>query len=219
MIFSMTTDRKFLGIKEIDELSNGNITGLVITLFGNSKFVKQKLLTKIIENPSDHVLNISTMEEPDSIRKRFEHKSMHFIDGISWRSLRVDPKQERKHEKYALNNLADLNNILSKITQACKDNPEINRIVFDSPSSILLYSTPSKEQVYRFLELLFSFTRNRRITTVLAIRDGIHDAMVNSTIRFLSDVNLDYKYENSQSLVKISEFHIEELHSDWIEIK
>ncbi len=117
--------------------------------------------------------------------------------------------------KYFVNNLADLNNLLSKITLACKDNDSIDTIVFDSPSNLLFYSTPGKEQVYRFLELLFTYTRNKKINLLFTIHPEIHEEMVNSTMKFLSDIVLEVKKEDNSNKIRILEMIDEEFDSNW----
>lgn len=132
-----------------------------------------------------------------------------FIDGVNWRLKRVNPTKFKSESKYELNNLNDLNSLLSLIIQVCKENSPVNKIFFDTPSSLLLYSTPNEEQVFKFFELLTSYTRSNNINLIYTIEAGIHKNSVVSTLKFFSDGEIDFR-RNPKNL-EIKEIRVHHL--------
>ena len=141
-----------------------------------------------------------------------------FIDAANWKVQRID-RSQISPSPYHVSNLTDLNALLAIIVQACTDN-EVDRILFDSPSSLLIYSTPSSEQVFRFFELLTAFTRNKKITLVYLLEDDIHSLEVKSTLLFLSDGEIKFRYEpgNGKTQVLPVSLWFTDIATSWIEL-
>jgi len=184
-------ERVSSGIKEVDDtLQGGYPQGAVISFYGSQDYLRKHLYFAFLQQDSSEVLFINTRDTIDQIRLEggLHQASMEgivFLDGVNWRNRRFN-SNSTSQSTYEVNNLTDLNAILAKIMDIC-DKETISSIIFDSPSSLLLYSTPGKEQVFKFFELLTAFTRSRKITLCYTLDPSIHAPEIIATMHYLSD--------------------------------
>jgi KaiC/GvpD/RAD55 family RecA-like ATPase len=183
------------GYKDVDRLIEGGVPqGAVVAYSGVGVLDKQEAGLNFISSglkQNELCLIITTKYTPDQYKKLAETRgidlgSVVFLDAVSWRMKRVNPKLKSQSE-YEINNLSDLNALLSSVMKICNEKEDINRVFFDTPSSLLLYSTPGIEQVYKFIELLIAFMRNSDITMVFSIEENVHEDAVLNTLLFLAD--------------------------------
>lgn len=215
----MIEDWEDIGIDALDTLTGGLPKGRAISLFGDHRYLEQKITSSFVNSNSGITLIITTRILPENLKKIYlDTSQIVFVDVISWRYERVNPSNKRRKEKFYVSNIADLNSLLSQITNACKEY-EITRILFDTPSNILLYSTPSNEQVYRFLELLFTYTRAHSILVLTVLRKSIHDNIMLSTIKFLSDGVIEYRKREDIFEFRVPEMIGKDIDISWKEIK
>ena len=189
-IASIVTDRVSTGFSVLDDaLQGGYPKGAVVSLYGRTSRARKRLALQFTQS-NQITLFINTRDSLEVIQNEAQLFTISldttvFLDAVHWRLKRLNPKLESSAE-YSVTNLTDLNALLAKIMEACKTHP-IQRIVFDSPTSLLLYSTPGKEQVYKFFELLTAFVRGNGITLCYTLEKGVHPQEMIATMQYLSD--------------------------------
>lgn len=198
----MDITRLETGYDVLDTVCNGGIPkSAVVAYLGHSEPIKQKAGLNFISqglknNENCLIINTNlTIEQISSIGKQYGYNidNALFLDAAGWRVRRVKPKYHSP-SSYQVDNLTDLNALLATTIQINKDlNGGLNRIYFETPSNLLLYTTPGKEQVYKFFELLTAFTRNNGITMVYSLEIDIHDAQQIATLLFLSDGAINFR--------------------------
>jgi len=186
--------RRSSGIYELDKrLQGGYPKGSIVSLFGRTGLLKKYVALSFLKkgmDAGDKCLYITTRDSIDTIHHHADQFDLElhpivFLDAVNWRIKRVNPKLETSAQ-YEVTNLTDLNALLAKIMEAC-NNTSITRILFDSPTSLLLYTTPGKEQVFKFFELLTAYVRSNEITMCYTMEEGVHPEDVVSTMHYLSD--------------------------------
>ncbi|MHA2029787.1 MAG: RAD55 family ATPase [Candidatus Kariarchaeaceae archaeon] len=198
------------GISSIDLLTDGGFPlGSVILYYGDTgsgktfaslKFLQEGLKTSDSNLLITSHLNLSTLEQIGKLMD-LNISEITCIDAANWRTKRID-RNSQTFSKYEVSDLTDLNALLAMIIQVYKENPKICRITFDSLSNLLLYSTPSVEQVMRFFELLTAFVRKNKITFVFTMEKNLHPEYTVSSFYFLSDGVLEFHVENGKRYVK-----------------
>lgn len=208
-IETMKVDWIKSGIPFIDNQYRGYPKGSVIAYLCDLPSSRMLAIESFMKENTQKTLFITTKHHKSDFTNlttgEIDLEDIISIDAVSWRYNRIKPKNKQKIEDYSVNNLIDLNNLLSKIILACKENPNINRMVFDTPSSLLLYSTPGKEQIFRFFELLTAYTRNEGISFIYTIDPNIHESMIVSTLQFLSDGSIEFVKRNNGIEIRIIE--------------
>jgi hypothetical protein len=207
------------GIPFIDNQHKGLPKGKVIVYLCDLPSSRVLAIESFMKENTQKTLFITTKHHKNDFTNLtvdgFELDKIVTLDAVSWRYDRIKPKNKKKAEDYSVSNLIDLNNLLSKIVLACKENPEISRMVFDSPSSLLLYSTPGKEQVFRFFELLTAYTRNEGISFIYTLDPKIHESTVVSTLQFLSDGSIEIMKRENGTEVRIIEIPYTNADLEW----
>jgi KaiC/GvpD/RAD55 family RecA-like ATPase len=198
------------GIPSIDLLTDGGFPlGSVILYHGDTgagkTFASLKFLQTGLQNSEANLLitshlNMSSLELIAQLMG-MSIADIICIDAANWRTKRID-RTSKSYSKYEVADLTDLNALLAMIIQVYRDNPGITRIVFDSLSNLLLYSTPSVEQVMRFFELLTAFVRKNKITLVFTMEKDLHPKNTVSSFYFLSDGVMEFHVENGIRYVK-----------------
>jgi KaiC/GvpD/RAD55 family RecA-like ATPase len=206
----MQIDRLPSGIPSIDLLTDGGFPiGSVVLYYGDTgsgkTFASLKFLQRGLQASDSNLmitshLNLSSLEQIGALMD-LDISKITCIDAANWRTKRID-RSSKSYTKYEVADLTDLNALLAMIIQVYKDNPKITRIVFDSLSNLLLYSTPSVEQVMRFFELLTAFVRKNKITFVFTMEKNLHPENTVSSFYFLSDGVMEFHIENGKRYVK-----------------
>ncbi|OLS28574.1 MAG: Circadian clock protein kinase KaiC [Candidatus Heimdallarchaeota archaeon LC_2] len=201
----MQINRVSSGIPSIDHITDGGFpTGSVISYFGETgsgkTFASLKFLQVGLKN-KDTTLMITAHHNIPSLKTlgkliNLDLEPITWVDAANWRTKRID-RTSASYSKYEVSDLTDLNALLAMIIQAYKDNTDITRIVFDSLSNLLMYSTPGVEQVIRFFELLIAFTRKNQITFIFTIEKNLHLESTISGLHFLSDGVIEFKHDSS----------------------
>lgn len=198
------------GIPSIDLLTDGGFPiGSVILYHGDTGVGKTyaglKFLQEGLQKANANLLITShlNMSVLDKIAQLMDLNisDITCVDAANWRTKRID-RNSKSYSKYEVSDLTDLNALLAMIIQVYKDKPEINRIVFDSLSNLLLYSTPNVEQVMRFFELLTAFVRKNKITFVFTMEKNLHPKNTVNSFYFLSDGVMEFHIENGIRYVK-----------------
>lgn len=201
----MDIDRLSTGIDEINQLIVGYPKDAVICYKGIRGSGKDRAIKAYIKSHiSDrHILIISTQLNHEQYLRAgsadgLDLSGVPFIDAANWRNRRVNPgKNIGDHNKDKISNLTDLNALLANIIETVKSNINIDILIFDSISSLLLYSTPGKEQVFKFFELLASYTRSNNISMIYDIEDGVQNDQIVSALLFMSDGEVNFSYDKS----------------------
>ncbi|MCY3413798.1 MAG: hypothetical protein INQ03_19295 [Candidatus Heimdallarchaeota archaeon] len=215
----MNVDRITLNIDAVDKTIQGLPIAAAIALISDNIGLKREFIKKIIESNPKKTLIINTKESPlfDLINKTSE--SVIIVDAVSWRYKRINPSLEVPTSVYTVNNLSDLNNLLSKITQAVKNHEDIQRVVLDSASNLLLYSTPGHEQVVRFIELLITFCHSKQINLFFTIHPIIHDPRLVNTLEYISDGCIYLRNEDGEDQIKLKDLLFSECDHHWMQLK
>ncbi|MHA2248719.1 MAG: RAD55 family ATPase [Candidatus Kariarchaeaceae archaeon] len=224
----METTRVSSGSIKIDEhIQSGFPLGSVIAYLSRPGIGKTTSGLIFIDNGIKHGENsliITTRSTIPHLRSLSRQTKLNideaiFVDAANWRIKRINPKIKRESQ-YEVTNLTDLNALLATIVQACKDKSNIKRILFDTPTSLLLYSTPGKEQFLKFFELLTAFTRSNDITLIYTLELGVHPSSIVSTLLFLSDGAVYYRFnprDHWKREFKIAFLALTEVLPTWIE--
>lgn len=197
----MDIPRVSSGFESIDSTVEGGYpAGSVVCILGNSDVPKEYIGLKFIDagmtkiTKSIFVSTVYTIPQIQSLAAKYAINldQTIFVDAAQWRIKRVQPKIESQ-TKYSVQNLTDLNAILATIMQAVNDHNDVDAIFFHSPSSLLLYSTPGYEQIFKFFELLTAFTRSRDITFCFSLEQDVHEHNIISGMQFLADGTVEFQ--------------------------
>jgi len=132
------------GTQYLDEVTHGGFPlGSVIMYSGgpgSPKFLSGLNFISIGLKNQENVLIVTTKYPIPKIMQIAEYYNINhinaiFIDAANWRIKRLD-RSSKSPSNYEVNNITDLNSLLSLIIQACTENKKITRIFFDSPSSL-----------------------------------------------------------------------------------
>ena len=215
------------GIKVLDESIQGGFpSGSVIAYLGEPGIGKTtsglKFIQRGIQNKETTMIITTNTTIPDITLLAEETEinlaETSFVDAANWRIKRVNPKT-KQYSAYEVPNLTDLNALLATIIQACKDLQDVNRIFFDSPTSLLIYSTPGSEQVFKFFELLTAFTKSHQITLVYTLEQGVHSSSIVSTLLYMSDGSVYHRFDPGKQKgrqLKISFLWLTNTYPTWI---
>ncbi len=222
----MDIDRLSTGIDEINQLIVGYPKDTVICYKGKRGSGKDRALNAYIKShiESKHILIISTQMNHEQYLRAgsfdgLDLANVPFIDAANWRNRRVNPgKNIGETNKDKISNLTDLNALLANIIETVKNNVKIDILIFDSISSLLLYSTPGQEQVFKFFELLSSYTRSNNISMIYDIEEGVQNDQIVSALLFMSDGEVNFSYENSYKF-QIPYMWLSNNCPEWIELK
>jgi len=189
------------GNDQLDEVLEGGFPHpSIIGLLGphqKSREFGMKFLQKGVD-VNEKGLFITTKDDIQTIdliaqQYGIDPSSLIFLDAVHWRTKRFNPSLETRAE-FTVSNLTDLNALLTRIIDVDSKH-KISRIYLDTFSSLLMYSTPGKEQVFKFFELLSSFTRSKNISLVYYLSNEMHVDEVYATMKFLSDGALSISSE------------------------
>ena len=202
----MEIDRISSGIDTIDQLIDGYPKDTVICYKGKRGSGKDQALKSFINShlAEKNILIISTQMNNEQYLRAgladgLDLVDVPFIDAANWRNRRVNPGKNdgAQIRKDKISNLTDLNALLANIIETVKNNVKIDILIFDSISSLLLYSTPGQEQVFKFFELLTSYTRSNNISMIYDIEDGVQSDQIVSALLFMSDGEVNFIYDQS----------------------
>ena len=185
---------------------------------------KKKLLYKYVLEKTKNkepVIFLSTDRAPEEIKKElvknkiFYGRGLRFIDCYSHQTGNMIP--DREDEKRVAGPLA-LNEIsiaLAEIERSfLKENKTNHLIIFDSLSTILMYS--NAEAVSRFIQVLIGKIKSREGSIMFTIEEGMHDQKTVITIQHLMDVIINLKKEDEKIMIKVQGI---EGFGDWKELQ
>lgn len=202
----MEIDRISTGIDTIDQLIDGYPKDAVICYKGKRGSGKDQALKSFINSHmrDKNILIISTQMNHEQYLRAgsadgLDLVNVPFIDAANWRNRRVNPGRTdgAQTKKDKISNLTDLNALLANIIETVKNNLKIDILIFDSISSLLLYSTPGQEQVFKFFELLTSYTRSNNISMIYDLEEGVQSDQIVSALLFMSDGEINFNYDQS----------------------
>lgn len=181
-------------LHSLDQMIGGFPSNSVVAFIGKKAYLEQVG----IHISKGDTLFISTNKDMDRIHRLAQSQDalpceMTVLDAYSWRIQRVSGGSYKSSAAFTVSNLNDLNALLAKIIQALKAKPEINRIHFDSLSSLLIYSIPGEEQVYKFFELLSAYTHANDLLFTFTLEKDMHPPTMVDTLKFMSDGVIQFK--------------------------
>ncbi|MHA2501309.1 MAG: RAD55 family ATPase [Candidatus Kariarchaeaceae archaeon] len=202
----MDISRIATGFSKLDTVLEGGLPHPgIFGVVGNREDCRKFILGIASQSTENKALYLTTKDDLNTVRtvaskNDINIDNVRFIDGTHWRVKRFDPTN-LTDASYEIANLTDLNALLSKIIDA-NEKFKVDRIIFDTPSSLFLYSTPGKEQIFKFFELLTSYTRTKQITLIFTLEEGMHENEIYATMNFLSDGTI---------LVRNSRIHVKSM--------
>jgi KaiC/GvpD/RAD55 family RecA-like ATPase len=119
-----------------------------------------------------------------------------FIDGFSWRQ--PGEKLEPPENVIVLNNISDLNELSHAVTKGIKALGNVDAVILDSISDLVLYSTPNS--VYRFLQILNGVMKSNRAVGMVALEYGLHAPEVNNTVNYIFDGVIEMDADGSRRI-------------------
>ena len=159
-----------------------NIPGLFISMDDSPEKIKQ--------HTSTYKWNLGFWEDEGMLK---------WVDGFSLRSeTNVKDSNTIKRISGPLS-LSDISIALTSAQAFFKKKADTHKVVFDSVSTLLLYNKP--EVVYRFLQVITAKIKNNNGIGLFVLCSGMHESMVEMTIRHLMDGTIRLEEDMSLRLV------------------
>ncbi len=210
----------FDGLKPLDNLLNSIPDGVAIMFKGNRESGKQIAALFIADHKKALIIN-TTLPQSHILKLAGDYSidlsESAFLDCVMWRIKRLDAEKYRDKTPI-VKNLTDLNALLAVIMKYIKQHTEIKLVIFDSMSSLLIYSIPGKEQVYRFFELLITFFRDNNVKLIFTLEDKMHDDNIIHTLQFMSDGIVEFRLNKNNYQYKIPFIQGKNPQNIWIDI-
>ena len=117
-----------------------------------------------------------------------------FIDCYSWRTGISSTAKYVGTPK----NLTDMSLVVRELLKTIVDHRA--RLVIDSFSDFLNHAGP--ENACKFLESFKARLAERKVTSIIILEDGLHEAKVNAAVEYIADGTIKMRYEeNGRSLM------------------
>lgn len=144
---------------------------------------------------------------PKEVRKRMslrginldnEDKKLVFVDGYSW-------LLGESSEAYHVNNLSNLSDLSVKMISASNEAGEGTFFIFDSISTLLVYS--SENEVERFLGANMARMKHNNNVGIWVIEQGIHSESFYNALRHMVDGVLEMRFDEREELGRSIRMH------------
>ena len=214
------------GIEGLDKILGGGIPeNSTVLLVGPPGCGKTTLSQQYIysglkkSQPSFYIALDSSPEDVIKTMEKFKwdlepfmkKKKMSFIDAYSWKVGGGKASESVKVIKGGL----DINSINLAIAEILDTG--IKRGVFDSLSTLLLYTPP--ELVIRFVPVMIAKIKRANSTHILILEEGVHDDKLVNTLSYMVDCVINMKMEGNVRLIQVSKVKGTPYTRDWFTIK
>ncbi len=216
------------GIDGLDKLLNGGIPPKSSILLvgppgcGKTTFCQQFIYSGLKNTlPAFYITLDSSPEDVSKSMEEFrwdlkpfmKQKKMYFLDAYSWK---VGGGKENETIK-VINGGLDINNITMTLADILdKINADDKRGIFDSLSTLLLYTPP--ELVMRFIPVLIAKAKKANSTQILILEEGVHDEKVVNTLSYMVDGVINMKMDGDRRLLQVSKMKGASCTRKWVEV-
>ncbi|MCD6476635.1 MAG: hypothetical protein J7K26_00510 [Candidatus Aenigmarchaeota archaeon] len=207
------------GITGLDKIIDGGIPEKTSILLigppgcGKSTFAQQFISKGVLNNePTIYITLDNSPNEIEDEMKSFGfriNKHIHFIDAYGWRI----GKRASKYYVSNLGNLNELNILLSKVIKEI-NGAKVKRSVFDSISTLLLYSDP--KLAVKIIPVIIAKIKEARYTQILILEEGVHDEKTINTLNYMTDGLIEFKMQEDQKYLKITRMKKTKFKKGWI---
>ncbi len=198
--------KRSTGVQALDQRMDGGVNSSSIILLlappGSGKTILGQRFTIDGLNKGERVIYIATWTSYSSLAKTLKSggmksaKNLFFMDCFSWRSPGENPKEEGNVT--VVPSITDLNELARKISETIKSAGQVDRIVLDSISDLLLYSDP--QAVFKFLQYLKTEVVKAKASALFALEFGLHDEKTNTTVNYVSDGMIELRTVGERQL-------------------
>ena len=151
-------------------------------------------------------LYITLDHTPKDVRNRISKREIDltrrevlvFVDGYSW-------LVGESTERYRVGNLSNLSDLSVKIISASSELGDGIFFVFDSISTLLLYSV--ENEVERFLGVNMARMKHTSNVGVWVVEQGIHSESFYNALRHMADGILELRFEEGGELKRFIRMH------------
>ncbi len=200
------------GIDRLDELLKGGIPVRSNVLVYAPPFIGKEIILKRFAisglQEGERVIFVLTdksfsdlREEMKKIDKRYEeYENMGMIRYIDVYSPSVELKEESKWAIF-IDSPINRERIASSIIQIQRKNAGNYRIIFDSLSTLIVYS--DAKAVFRFLQVLSGMCKRMGATSMFSMTRGMHEEIEVQTIKHLMDGVIEMREEGARSQLRV----------------
>ncbi len=170
--------------------------GSQLLLIGPPSVVKTSIALRYLAdrlNAKEPAVFATTLWSPNQIRETLTQiggkklgATVRIADGVS--CVTAQPSKET----YSFQNLYDLNTINLVLLQAIAD-LEKGHLCLDNLTTLMTYSAPLS--VIKFIQVLCARVKDRGVTGIYLLEEGVHDEAVVATLRFSVDGVLEIQDE------------------------
>ena len=201
------------GIDRLDELLKGGIPLRSNVLVYAPPFIGKEIILKRFAlaglKEGEKVIFVLTdksfvdlRDEMIKLDEKFEeHEKNGMVRYIDVYSKSVELEEEESEWVIFVDSPVNRERIASSIFQIQKQNFGQHRIVFDSLSTLIVYS--DAKAVFRFLQVLSGVCKRMGATTMFSMTRGMHDEMEVQTIKHLMDGVIEMREEGARFQLRV----------------
>jgi len=200
------------GIERLDELLKGGIPLKANVLVYAPPFIGKEIILKRFAlsglKNNEGVIFVLTdysfselreeMLKLDASYREYESRGMvRYIDVYS-ESVELKEKDEKV---IFIDSPVNREKIASSIVQVQRENPIFSRMVFDSLSTLIVYS--DAKAVFRFLQVLSGICSRMGLTSMFSMTRGMHDEIEVQTMKHLMDGVIELREEGAKNQLRV----------------
>ncbi len=201
------------GIDRLDELLKGGIPLRSNVLVYAPPFIGKEIILKRFAlaglKEGEKVIFVLTdksfvdlRDEMIKLDEKFEeHEKNGMVRYIDVYSKSVELEEEESEWVIFVDSPVNRERIASSIFQIQKQNFGQHRIVFDSLSTLIVYS--DAKAVFRFLQVLSGVCKRMGATSMFSMTRGMHDEMEVQTIKHLMDGVIEMREEGARFQLRV----------------
>ncbi|MEM2934849.1 MAG: RAD55 family ATPase [Candidatus Thermoplasmatota archaeon] len=200
------------GIDRLDELLKGGIPLKTNVLVYAPPFIGKEIILKRFAlsglKNNEGVIFVLTdnsfsevreeMSRLDPSYREYENKGMvRYIDVYS-KSVELE---ERDEKVIFIDSPVNREKIASSIIQIHRENAGLSRMIFDSLSTLIVYS--DAKAVFRFLQVLSGICSRIGLTSLFSMTRGMHDEVEVQTMKHLMDGVIELREEGAKMQLRV----------------
>ena len=200
------------GMDRLDELMKGGIPQKSNVVVYAPPFIGKEIILKRFAaaglEEGERVIFVLTdksfadmKEEMEKLVPSYrEYESKGMVQYIDVYSSSVELKEESEWVTF-VDSPVNRERIASSITQSLKKNEGHSRIIFDSISTLIVYS--DAKAVFRFLQVLSGVCKRMDATSLFSMTRGMHEEIEVQTIKHLMDGVIELREEGARFQLRV----------------